>query len=377
MAEDEAVDNGIQIVQASLVEQQTRAEVDIQIATAHRYPRNIGQVKKDMISFATMDEETAASCFYSLPRGGKTIQGRSIRLAEIAVASYGNIRAQTRIKEQHSDGEHPFVTVECAVHDLEKNVAVCIEKRRRITCKKSKLVVDDDDINLAVNSCAAIAFRDAVFKVVPGTLTNAVYDAAKQVAVGDVKSIGQRFEKACTFFGKFGKIEKDILAFLGKPDNKSITLDDIEKLIGLSSAIKDGEIGIDDAFKPAPVAEGQSLLTPGSHRTYKKRQTKAEEPAVAPPQGSSPDAAVPPPPTAPVAPPAGVERKDIPDGMHRPSALERLKTMSMTKPDLVRAELEAADFDPDMMDHKAIEADPEAMAKISRIVARVASKMSK
>lgn len=250
----------------SIVEATTRGEVDIQIATAHKYPRNIAQAKQDMISMATADIQTALACFYSIPRGGKQIKGKNIRLAEIALACYGNLRAATRIKSEVANGPHPYVTVEAAVHDLEKNNAVCIEKRRIITKKKAADCVDDDDISLAVGQCSAIAIRDAIFKVIPNAITNQVYDAAVKVAIGDAKSLSDRWNMACEYFGKLGKYEKDLLQRCGKKDKKDITLDDIELLLGLWSAIKEGETTIEAAFehdKPEQATVKLGDLIPG------------------------------------------------------------------------------------------------------------------
>ena len=57
----------------SVVEASERASFDIQVATAKQYPMHdstkLSKVKADMLSFATLDEETAEGCFYVLPRG--------------------------------------------------------------------------------------------------------------------------------------------------------------------------------------------------------------------------------------------------------------------------------------------------------------------
>lgn len=239
-----------EIMPPSAIESITRAEVDIQISTAKRFPRSIGQVKKDMLSFATLDQETAESCFYSLPRGGKNIQGPSVRLAEIAVACYGNLRAGVRVIETVSNGDSPHVVLQAVCHDLEKNTCVTIEKRRRIVGKKSKNgAIDEDDINLACNAGSAIAFRDCVFKVVPGALIKPVYEQAKSVAIGDSKTLTERRDRAVAAFGKMGvKLDK-ILPLLNKKALEEIDLADLETLFGLHTAIKDGHTTIDEAFR--------------------------------------------------------------------------------------------------------------------------------
>lgn len=237
-----------EIVPASALESIHRAEVDTQITTARRYPRVVHQVKKDMLSFATLDEETAAACFYSLPRGGKNIQGPSVRLAEIAVSCYGNLRVGSRIIQTVTNGDNPHVVVQAIAHDLEKNVAVTIEKRRRITKKRNKDSVDEDDINLASNAGAAIAFRDAVFKVVPQALIKPVLDAAKRVAVGDMKSLVSRRNKMVDSFGKMGVTPDRILAVLEKATLDDVQLPEMEILVGLYTAIKDGQTSVEEAF---------------------------------------------------------------------------------------------------------------------------------
>lgn len=227
-----------------------RAQIDTQIATARRYPRNIAQVKSTMMSIATLDEETAAACFFTLPRGGKTIQGPSVRLAEIALSSYGNVKAGTRILSVDT-GANPHAVVQAVVHDLERNVAYSVEKRRRIVGKKSKGGrPDEDDINLAVNAGSAIAFRDAVFKVVPGALTKAVYEAAKKVAVGDIKSLARKREQVVSRLKQMGATEERIFAVLGVKKLEEITLEHVETLIGIGTALKDGAVSLEEAFPP-------------------------------------------------------------------------------------------------------------------------------
>lgn len=245
-------DNQIEVIPSSAVEAISRAEVDIQISTAHRFPRQLAKVKSDMLSFATLDEETAQSCFYSLPRGGKNIQGPSIRMAEIAVSCYGNLRAGTRIIETVTKGDSPHVLLQAVCHDLEKNTAITIEKRRRIVGKKSKGgQIDEDDINLAANAGSAIAFRDAVFKIVPGALIRPVYEQAKRVAIGDAKTLSDRRSKAIESFGKMGVSQDRVLASVEKTSVDEVTIADLETLIGLHTAIKDGQTSVDDAFPAA------------------------------------------------------------------------------------------------------------------------------
>ncbi len=259
-----------------------RAQIDVQISTAKRYPRQLSKVKQTMLGFATLDVETAEACFYTLPRGGKNIQGPSVRLAEIAVSCYGNLRAGSRILQTVTTGDCPHVVVQAVAHDLENNTAITIEKRRRITSKKDfktggRKPIDEDDINLAANAGSAIAFRDAVFKVVPMALIKPVYDAAKQVAIGNATTLADRRGKIFDRLAKMGAAKDRVLKFLGKSSIEDIGLDDIETLIGIGTGIKDGQFTIDEAF-----ADSQAKETPEEIAKRFATTPKADAPSSEP-----------------------------------------------------------------------------------------------
>lgn len=260
----------------SAIESVSRAEIDMQISTAKKYPRALSSVKKSMLEFATLDQETAESCFYSLPRGDKNIKGPSVRLAEIAVSCYGNLRAGSRAVETVSTGDSPHVVVQAVCHDLERNTLVTIEKRRRIVGKKKNGgKPDEDDINLATNACAAIAFRDAVFKVIPGALIKPVYEQAMKVAIGDVTTLSARRSKCIDTFGKMGITKDRVLVRLEKKSVEDIGLEDLETLIGLHTAIKDGATTLDDAF-PAQAAQPKIPTSDGAKKLFPTKLAELE-----------------------------------------------------------------------------------------------------
>lgn len=61
----------IEVKQAEVLSALNRAEVDIQIATAKQYPRDLTRVLNTIATYATMDKETAEDCFYVLRRKDK------------------------------------------------------------------------------------------------------------------------------------------------------------------------------------------------------------------------------------------------------------------------------------------------------------------
>ena len=377
----------LEIIQPSALESVSRAEIDVAIATARKYPQHqpnqLSSVKQAMMSFATLDEETAKSCFYSVPRAGKNIQGISVRLAEIALSCYGNARAGSRIIHVEATGANPHVVVQAVIIDLEKNVSVSIEKRRRITGKKSKGgVPDEDDINLAANACSAIAFRDAVRKIIPGALINPVYEAAKKVAIGDASTLKDRRAKCVDAFSKMGVTKEMILTKLEKKSVDDIDLSDLETLIGLFNAIRESDITIDEAFAPpAKVAdlsdlnaklkaEAAASAKPVETPSTQTVTSPAPESKAAPEPSSAPTATV----TQPVAEPEQV------DPNKALSALLHALGLNEIKPEQVLAFCRENKLATDKQTHlselstsklvrltRAVESNPEVVAKMKAL----------
>jgi hypothetical protein len=186
----------------SVVSAVESAQINQQIATAKRYPRDLAKVEKAIDAMVKLDEETAASCFYCLPRGNKTIEGPSIRFAEIVGNTYGNMRFGARVIDEGQE----FITAQGVAHDLENNVCVTTEVRRRITTSQNKRY-GADMIAVTANAACLIALRNAIFKAVPFSLAKAIYEQAKKVAVGNATTLIERRGKMIDAFGKISRLD--------------------------------------------------------------------------------------------------------------------------------------------------------------------------
>jgi hypothetical protein len=247
--ETENPNDKIEIVESALP---MGGEVDVQISTAKRYPRSIQAFKQQALAMATFDEQTAAGCFYSLPRGGKPIEGPSARLAEIVLNAWGNIRCDAKVVGI----EGGMVVAEAMTWDLEKNVAVRVQVRRRITDKNGNRF-SDDMVVVTGNAATAIALRNSVFKVVPNVFTQSIYQAARQAAIGNIKTIAAARADMVEYFGKMGITPDRIYAAIGKAGIEEIGLDELATLKGVATALKDNEFPVDEAFPPlTPTTNG-------------------------------------------------------------------------------------------------------------------------
>lgn len=248
----EAGDGGgeqAQAVSAGTLAILTRAEIDVQISTAKTYPRSVKKFQTDALGLATLDEETAISCFYRLPRGGKTIEGPSIRLAEIIASAWGNLRYGTRIVGQDAR----FVTAEGVCHDLERNVSGTARIDRRITNRKGE-TFNDDMVAVTANAACAIAVRNAIFHVIPRAFWNHVYEQAKLTAIGKAETLTDRRASMVAYFQKMGVLLERLLAVAGKPSVEDLSLEDVFNLRAVANAIRTGETTVDQAF-PEPRRE--------------------------------------------------------------------------------------------------------------------------
>src|ERR1700687_4952538 len=79
------------------------AEIDQQIATAHKYPRSLVTFRKEALQMVTLTEVIAQECIYALKRADKVIQGPSARFAEIIFSAWGNARAGARVVHEGSE----------------------------------------------------------------------------------------------------------------------------------------------------------------------------------------------------------------------------------------------------------------------------------
>lgn len=163
------------------IDHSERANIDMQVATAHQYPRSISRCVNNSIAIATMDMETAQSCGYALPRGGKPITGPSVHLAKIIAQQYGNMRAEARVVNVTATQ----VVSRGTAWDLENNYAVAFEVRRSILTSKGGRF-SEDMITVTGNAANAIAFRNAIFTLVPKAITDKVYKAAQNLITGDL-----------------------------------------------------------------------------------------------------------------------------------------------------------------------------------------------
>lgn len=242
----------------------TATEIDRQVATAKQYPRKKDDALDELRWLVTSSSDIALACFYTLEREStdkvtnqKTknfIVGPSVRFAELLVYCWGNLRVATRIVDEGAE----FLTAQGIAHDLERNNAVSVEVRRRITTSKGHRY-GTDMIGVTGAAAASIAWRNAVFDLIPPAVWQRVYEAARTAAVGDKATWKERVVKAIETFVKAGATEAHIYPALGVAGRDELVVDHLVVLAGLWKRVLDKEIDAARIFHPDATEERERI----------------------------------------------------------------------------------------------------------------------
>jgi hypothetical protein len=279
------------------------ANFDTQVATAKRFPRSIARFMQHAQEMATLTPEIAASCIYAIPRDGKMIEGPSARLAEIVAHAWGNLRIQAGA----SESDDRFIIGRGEAWDVETNVAIAFEVRRRITAKSGK-TYGDDMITVTGNAAASIALRNAVFKAVPSSFWKPIYAKCREVVAGKAETFHKRRDEMMKAFGVMGATPEQVTALVGVRGVLDITLEHMVTLTGVYNSIKEGEATIEESFpaatiKPAERKSEQAAKAPAPESSQASEPvittgapagsggtepSKPEPPAVAPADSGAP-----------------------------------------------------------------------------------------
>jgi hypothetical protein len=252
----------VEVLKPSSLEVITKAECDVQIATAHKFPRSISRFFKSAESLATATPEIAASMEYAKPVGGDKVKGPSARLAEIVAATYGNLRIQARvISETHSE-----IVAQGVAHDLESNVAMSTEVTVSILKRDGVTRYGADQVATMRAAACSKARRNAIFLAVPVALCQPIIAAARKVAGGDAKTLPERRKMQLDWFEKQGVKRSVVLAWLGVKGEEDIGLEEMADLVAASNTAKEDGVSLASVFA-APRTPDTGDIQPNAAQT--------------------------------------------------------------------------------------------------------------
>jgi hypothetical protein len=262
--------NDLITAESGMVALLNKNEIDMQVATAHKWPRSIKRFRDEVLAMVTLNENIAQECIYSLPRDDKNIEGPSARFAEVVASAWGNSRAGARVVSDNGD----FVTAQGVFHDLERNVAITYEVQRRITNKRGQRF-SADMIGVTANAACSIALRNSILKGVPKAFWSDLYESARETAIGNVQTLANRRARALAVLQKYGVRPEQVFAFLQIAGEEDITLEHLATLFGITTALKEGDTTPEQAFantsQNAPAQPAKTELPVLSQADFDKK----------------------------------------------------------------------------------------------------------
>jgi hypothetical protein len=234
---------------ATLAVEQSRAIAEVlgQIKAAKEYPRIMSEVY-DRLKDSCSRMGLAKASIYSYPKGGATVTGSSIRLAEEIARCYGNIEYGIREMSKR-DGISEMMAF---ARDLENNVSstktFTVEHVSYTKSKGKQALVDPRDIYEVGANQGARRVRACILAVVGKHLEEFALEECKKTMQGDISiPIQDRINEMISAFKAIGVTSENISHRLGK-NLDNILPDEIAELRGIFNSIRDNFTTASDWF---------------------------------------------------------------------------------------------------------------------------------
>lgn len=238
--------------QSAMVEVQKSRElqsVQGAIISAKKFPRDTNQAfLKIMESCKRIG--LAQVAIYSYPKGGATVSGPSIRLAEVLAQNYGNLDFGVKELERR-DGAS---IAESYCWDLETNTrqSKIFEVPHIIGTKNGpKTLADPRDIYELVANQGARRLRSCILGIIPGDIVEAAENQCREtLKKGTGEPIEDRIRKMIAAFKVLG-ISQEMIEKRLEHKIDLTTSDEIVELQGIHNALRDKQAKTKDFFASA------------------------------------------------------------------------------------------------------------------------------
>lgn len=269
-----------QIAPAATVEiESARAiqEVQAAMAIAKRFPRDVPAARERILQ-ACRRPVLAERAIYAYPRGGQTITGPSVHLAEAMAQNWGNMQFGIRELSQQA-GES---TVEAFAWDMETNtraIKTFQVPHVRYTKERGNVrLTDPRDIYELVANSGARRMRACILGIIPVDVIEA---ALKECETTQTKSLGAKDEvikRMIESFAAIGVTKERIEKRLGHRLDERTIMAEVLNLKNIYTTIKDGLAKADDFFPPAePPKSAKDALK--ERAKSKEKKEEGEPPA--------------------------------------------------------------------------------------------------
>lgn len=251
--------------QATAVEQ-SRAVAQVQAAAvmARQFPRDTQAARLAMQEVCRIDK-LADRAFYSMPKGGSTVNGPSVHLARELARIWGNV--DYGIAEMSRDDAYGQSEMTAWAWDLQTNARISStfivphKRDKKVGGKPTQQpLLDLQEVYQNNANNGARRLREAIFAVLPvGFVEEAQQICHQTLEHGGGKPLDQRISEMIAGFARtFEVSEVDIARKLGRESAKW-TEYDMAELRKLWTSLSRREIGRDEAF-PAPSVTAAEIV---------------------------------------------------------------------------------------------------------------------
>lgn len=218
-------------------------EVQAAMVVAKKFPRD-ERASAERILLACSRETLARDAAYEYPRGGETITGPSIRLAEALAQNWGNIDFGI-IELEQKNGESQVMSY---AWDLETNTRqskIFTVPHMRQTKKGSYPLTDPRDIYEMVANQGARRLRACILGVIPGDVVDMAMRQCELTLKANKDPLDKRIQKMVeSFQNDFGVGREALRNYIGK-NVEAFSETDVIRLGKVYRSLKDGVIGSD------------------------------------------------------------------------------------------------------------------------------------
>jgi hypothetical protein len=237
------------------------AEVQAALVIAKGSPRD-EMLSRDRLLKACQRPALAGGAVYNFPRGGQSVSGPSIRLAEVAARCWGNMQYGFReLSRRNGESE-----AEAFAWDLETNTKAVRQfavKHIRDTKSGPKHLKDERDIYEMIANQSQRRVRACILEIVPGDIIeDAVAECEKtlRASLPKDKDMAGVIKDMIAAFGAFGVKREAIEKRLGHRLSPDATHPaEIMNLKKVYASIKDGFSKAEDWFDIKADREADSL----------------------------------------------------------------------------------------------------------------------
>ena len=251
------------------------AEVEGQVVMAKKFPRDPVKAM-DRILSECRRETLAEQAQYSFPRGGTTVTGESIRLAETIARNWGNI--SYGITEVERKGAESLMLA--YAWDLETNVMARQEFRvrhLRDTKEGLKPLRDERDVYEITANQGARRLRSCILRIIPGDVIDAAREECEKTLQAKVGNVQERLPGMLEKFDGMG-VTKTMIERRLRHRIDSMNGPELLSLIKIYNSIKDGIATPDDYFEPDQAVKEQAKApeTPAETASAMAEKIKAK-----------------------------------------------------------------------------------------------------